>query len=483
MNNSMQRHLLFWSACLVAVFFATSASAQFFQAQKKVEEKKVVTKQSPKKAPKKAQAAPKKPRPAPKKAAPKKAAAPDSSAVVQLLEELKTGQEALRQKVDGLSALGEEGDAEEPMLTPEQESRKAALEKQSAEAQAQLDSLEQAIQGGLDPAVVQDSKAALEKQSADLKSSIAAIQPTAEEGEPETDAELQALIRAVEDLKEALATLENATGGEEKAESEGATEEEDSSIGIGIEFGLASAYVFRGLNVFMSGSQQDQHVLFAPGLSWALGDSGVSLGYWSAYQINGGNQEEMVAVALGHEQDLYVSWEKSLTDRTSLAVGLVYYFYPFADKEDAGCKNPSFLEPGAGIAFSGGVDLGLDLAYFAGLQEAVRGLSYLYIHPSIGKGFELNSILGTSIGLGFGYKVFKDSAGEMSDNMFDISLDWDLSIQVTDAFSVSPGVHVAWTNLEDVEIDPEDGSDPIKDNKRMGEEYVVFFSLTSGWEL
>ncbi|MCP4676678.1 MAG: hypothetical protein GY854_14440 [Deltaproteobacteria bacterium] len=492
MSTKSKSKLISMALCLAMALFATSATAQFFGDKKKDETKKQNTekkaKAKPKPAVKKAKPVAKNAKPAGKKAKPvakkakpaSKKGAPQaaSSDVTALLKEIKEGQAALQAEVAKLEKS--RSDESEATLTKEQEADKAKLETELTEVQTQIESLEKAVAGGLDPAVVQDSKTSLEAKAESLRGAIAAIVPAQETNDEGSDS--QALVAAVEELKAATAALGTAADKEDEAEPEEAAEEDDG-IGVSIEFGLASAYVFRGLNVFMSGSQQDQHALFAPGLSWAIGETGLSVGYWSAYQINGGNQEEMVAVALGHEQDLYASWETGIGEKGSLSLGLCYYFYPFADKDDAGATNPSFLEPAVGIAYSGGVDLGFDIAYFGGLQKEIRDLSYLYLHAGISKGFELNSVLETSVGLGFGYKIFKEGAGSMSDNMFDLGLDWDLGIQVSDSFSVSPGVHIAWTNLEDVDMEPDDGSEPYTDEMRMGEEYVVFFSLTSAWEM
>ncbi|MCP4601412.1 MAG: hypothetical protein GY847_12955 [Proteobacteria bacterium] len=467
------------AAALAVTLFATSSAAQFFNSPGKSDNK---AEKQAKPEVKKAKPEVKKAKPAPqaaRKAKPKKSSASTSDGVIQMLEEIKNNQESLQKEINALKAPGGEDAQSKPVLTAEQEASKAKLEAELADVQTQLDSLQKAIDGGLDPAAVKDSKTALEQRELELNKSIAAIQPIAPASPQSVE---EQLVQEVKALKEEVAKLAEPASDDESSEPEAAeAAEEDTSIGLDIEFGLASAYVFRGLNVFQSSSQQDQHFMFAPGLSWAVGDSGVSLGYWAAYQINGGNEEDIVAGALGHEQDLIVGWGADLTDRTSVALGLVYYFYPFADADDAGCKNPSFLEPAAGIALSGWADWGLDLAYFAGLQEAVQDFSYFYINPSVSKGVELSSALETSIGLGFGYKIFKSGADEMASNMFDLSLDWDLSIQVTDIFSLSPGVHLAWTNLEDEMLEPEnEGDDPIKDKKRAGEEYAVFFTLTSG---
>ena len=50
-----------------------------------------------------------------------------------------------------------------------------------------------------------------------------------------------------------------------------AAQPEPRQIGLTIGLEVASAYCFRGLNVFQSDSQLDPHLLFAPALSYAVG--------------------------------------------------------------------------------------------------------------------------------------------------------------------------------------------------------------------
>jgi hypothetical protein len=225
------------------------------------------------------------------------------------------------------------------------------------------------------------------------------------------------------------------------------TEGPSGSIGLSFGVEVSSAYCFRGLNVFQGNSQADQHFVFAPSIAYAIGETGLSLSYWGAYQMNGGNQSELVAAGVGHEQNLVAAYELGLfDDQLALGASLTWYFYPFAREADAGATLPSYLEPGITVGYNGPVEVSVALAYFAGIQTALQDLSYFYVRPHIGRTFSLNSHLDLSLGLAFGYKVFRESA-DVTDNVYDLQFDWEMPVDVGRGFSLKPGVHVAWTNF------------------------------------
>ncbi len=227
--------------------------------------------------------------------------------------------------------------------------------------------------------------------------------------------------------------------------------EPEKAIGIDAELGFASAYVFRGANVFQEDGQMDQNMLIAPGFSWSIFDTGITIGYWGAFQISGGrdNIGDNIDSALGAEQDLYLSYEHAFTDSLTAGAGVVYYLYPGADKTLMGASVPMYLEPGANVSFSTVVDLGLNVSYFLGLQDepGIRGISYLYINPTVGKSFALGSRVGLDVSAGYGFKLFKEGNDGMS-NIHDILLGAGVPISLNDTFALSPGVSVAWTNIE-----------------------------------
>lgn len=242
----------------------------------------------------------------------------------------------------------------------------------------------------------------------------------------------------------------------------------DERIGLSLSFEVASAFVFRGYNVFRQTTQHDQNALFAPSLTYAIADTGLSLAYWGGYQWTGSNQADLVAAGVGHEQDLVVTYERAmLSEALTLSAALTYYFYPFASKEDAGTAVPSYLEPSVKASFATILDLGLQVAYFAGLQDAVKDLRYLYLSPSVGKTLELHPRVGLALGLGAGFKIYNDR-DTMKDNVFDITFNCEFPVRLSDALAVTPAMHMAWSDFEAL---------------RLGEEYVIWGGITFGAQI
>ena len=250
---------------------------------------------------------------------------------------------------------------------------------------------------------------------------------------------------------------------EDSADGEGAQVSAEETLearpgktdwGLNVDVQVASHYVFRGLNVFKDDDQRDPNMLLAPGLSWTIMDSGVTLGYWSAYQITGNDISGNVDRGLGAEQDLYVTWEDTFKEHLHLALWFFYYFYPAADEETAGVSNPSYLEPCVSLGITSGIDVNIDFAYFLGVQDAIRSTSYLYIHPHIGKSIEINEVVALELAFGYGFKVWKDDSNE--DNTHDVHLSVALPIQFSYGFYLKPVFAVAWTNIEPVPVDPDE---------------------------
>lgn len=220
------------------------------------------------------------------------------------------------------------------------------------------------------------------------------------------------------------------------------------SIGLNLDLGFATAYVFRGANVFQQDGQMNQNMLIAPGITWSIFDTGLSIGYWGAFQISGDNIGANIDGALGVEQDLFIAYELSLPHDLGLSFGLVYYFYPAADEKVAGASVPGYLEPAVGFGYFGVIDAGLNVAYFLGLQDepGIRGISYLYLNPYLGKGFDFNEHVGLSLGLGYGFKLFKEG-NDGAANIHDVTLTVGVPIRPAEIFYITPGVNLAWTNI------------------------------------
>jgi len=215
-------------------------------------------------------------------------------------------------------------------------------------------------------------------------------------------------------------------------------------IGLAIDLGFGTTYAFRGLNMFQGASQMDQHGLVSLGIAWAAFETGVTIGYWSAYQVYGDNIGELIDDAVGCEQDLFASYELDLVeDVVTGALSLYWYFYPFADEQATGSVLPSWLEPSATLTVSTVVDLSFQVAYMAALHERWW---YVYLHPSVSRELELHPMLTLGLGLTYGYKIFSDPLVDV-DNVHDVGLDIGLTVTPLDWLSVRPAVHAAWSNF------------------------------------
>jgi hypothetical protein len=227
-----------------------------------------------------------------------------------------------------------------------------------------------------------------------------------------------------------------------------AAQAEEEAIGLNLDVGLATAYVFRGYNVFQEDAQLDPHLLVSPTIAWAVFDTGLSIAYQGYFQISGGNIQDRMDAALGAEQDLTLAYTLGLPLGLGLWFGVVNYLYPAADEDVVGAACPYYFEPGVGLTWSGPVDLSLRVSYFLGIQDepAIRGISYLYINPRVGRTFAFGHQVKLSSGLGYGFKLWKEG-NDGASNIHDLILDLSLPIEVIGGFYVSPGVHAGWTNL------------------------------------
>jgi uncharacterized protein (TIGR02001 family) len=245
----------------------------------------------------------------------------------------------------------------------------------------------------------------------------------------------------------ALLSMAGVAGAQEATPAAAAAEESDG-VGINIDVGFATSYVFRGWNVFQSGAQRDQHMLLAPGIAWSIAGTGLTIGYWGAYQISGENISDNNDAALGLEQDLYAAYEWGISDSVTLQLGATAYLYPAASEKITGATCPAFLEPKLGIVWSGPLDLGLSFSYMAGLQDepAIRGIGYLYMNPYLGKSFSFGDTVGLDLALGYGFKIFQGGY-EDADNAHDVTFTAALPIYPVSWFYLKPGVGLAWTNI------------------------------------
>lgn len=223
---------------------------------------------------------------------------------------------------------------------------------------------------------------------------------------------------------------------------------EEDGIGLNLDLGFATAYIFRGYNVFQQSSQLDQNMLLAPGITWSISDTGLWIGYWGAFQVSGDNVGDNIDAGVGAEQDLLAGYDLEVGEAVTFSVGLAYYFYPFVDEDAAGCKTPSYLEPSLGISLATVVDIGLTVSYFAGVQDAVSDYRYLYLNPTLGKSFELHEMVGLDLALGYGYKFYHPDSS-VDENFHDVLFTIGLPIYLPRGFYVTPSFGMAWTDIRD----------------------------------
>ena len=217
-------------------------------------------------------------------------------------------------------------------------------------------------------------------------------------------------------------------------------------IGLNIDLGYATAYGYRGLNVFQEKSQIDQNMLLAPGIKWSVFDTGLEIGYWGAFQISGKNISSNIEEGIGAKQDLFVGYTYRFDTKLAIDADLIYHFYPFAEKDAAEVAFPSYLEPHVGFGYEGGVDLWFDVFYLAALPETLRDQNYFYVNPNIGKTFNLDEFVDLELLFSFGFKIFDDDS-PTENNMVDLLFSVGVPIHATDIFYIKPSFNVAWTNM------------------------------------
>jgi hypothetical protein len=242
---------------------------------------------------------------------------------------------------------------------------------------------------------------------------------------------------------------------------EPAPEAKPFELGLNLGLGYHTMYMFRGWNLLQRESQCDPYGIVSLSATWAVFDTGLSLGYWSGHQLYGSNLDHNIDAGLGAEQTLMVTYGRELTADLTLKGGFIWYFYPAADPDVAGASVPSYLEPYVGLTYAGVVDLGLLVAYNAGVQEALADRRYLYLAPSVSRGFELSPAASVHLSLTFGAKVFTQGL-QVRDNSFDLLLAASAPLKLTDRVSIKPGLNLGWTNM---------------DGHSLGQELLVWFDL------
>ena len=223
---------------------------------------------------------------------------------------------------------------------------------------------------------------------------------------------------------------------------------------LSLDVEAASAYVWRGINVFGE-DQNTQAFSVFPSLTATFGP--LSLGYWGAFQLSGDNKSFNVDRGVGGENDFILKYGGSLDNGLAYSAMLTYWVYPFADEQVAGTATPMYLEPGVGISYLAGADLGLYLGYYRALQAVNEPASFLYINPSIGKTFPLGGDVGLALGLSAGYKAYTNDP-PTQDRAFDLALNISAAIPFSDMY-ITPQLHAAYVTRDDEAVPNAEFSD------------------------
>jgi len=246
---------------------------------------------------------------------------------------------------------------------------------------------------------------------------------------------------------------------------------------INLDVEAASAYVWRGINLYGE-NQNTQNFSVFPSLTAAFG--GFSIGYFGGFQLTGDNKSEVVDRGTGAEQDLILKYSGSFADNLTYSAGLVYWLYPFADKDVANTDLPMFIEPGVGATYATApVDLGLYIGYYRALQDVKKADSFVYISPSLARSLPLTGDISLALGLSAGFKAYTDlQSGQDGDRTFDLTLNVGATLPFSDMY-VTPQLHAAFaTRVDDL--------DPIASGNQgpgFSDEFVAWAGVHVGYNI
>lgn len=234
--------------------------------------------------------------------------------------------------------------------------------------------------------------------------------------------------------------------------------EEGGGIGLSLGAGFSSMYMFRGKNLFADedAGMNDQNGMVNFSAEYALGNFAV--GYWNVHQVIGHNISQKMDEYTGSEHDLYVTYSDDLAGDLSWSAGLGLYVYPLANKVSD--QIPYYLEPSAGLTWSGPVEVGLGVSYYRGMPEDMQSESYIYLHPVVTRGFELTDVLGLEVSAGFGYKIFDEEQARVEgqttdDNAYDAVVTVGVPWSVMDNLTVTASANAGWSNFYGMDMTDE----------------------------
>ncbi|MGC4067338.1 MAG: hypothetical protein QM784_22385 [Polyangiaceae bacterium] len=133
-----------------------------------------------------------------------------------------------------------------------------------------------------------------------------------------------------------------------------------------LDLGVASAYVWRGINLW--GPESDsQNLSLYPSITFARG--ALTAFYWGGYQLTGRTKGANLDGAVGAEQDLGVTYAVPLSEKFSLSLWGTALLWPFADEKVVNTSLPASFEPGLTAIYVTFVSASFAVSYFRGLSD------------------------------------------------------------------------------------------------------------------
>ena len=221
----------------------------------------------------------------------------------------------------------------------------------------------------------------------------------------------------------------------------------EKALGLTVELGFQTNYIFRGLNVF-GDRQLDANCMFDPSLTYVIPGTTLTVGYWGGFQLNGSNLGAKLATTQGGEQDLWANYDVSLPSDLVLSLGVTAYLYPMSKESTTGASFPVYVEPRVGLSWNGPVVLSVNAMYFLGLQATatIRDGSYFYVTPKVQKTFQFLPVVGLDLWLSYGFKYFLNGNAGL-DNLHDVMFRAAVPIRPVGKLYLTPGVGAAWTDF------------------------------------
>ncbi len=231
----------------------------------------------------------------------------------------------------------------------------------------------------------------------------------------------------------------------------GHAEGTEGGLGLNVDVEVASSYLFRGINLFATPADKviQQHPRVSPSVTWQIFDTGLSIGYYGAFQLAGDDIAANNKAGAGTEQDLSLTYQRELSEAWTASCALVSYIYPAGEEAYAGADFPVWLDPYVGIGYQGPADVSFKASYMFGLQSGLADAQYLYLNPTVGKSLPVFGEVALALALGLGYKVFTKLDNADVDNRFDVLLSVSSVIPVWQNVYAKPALLLSWTDRKD----------------------------------